>query len=291
MNKNGPVIIIEDDADDQEILTEIFQKLNYQNKIMFFFDGQEALHYINKTDILPFLILSDINMPKLNGFELREKLKTDAELQIKCIPYLFFSTALNQKSVIDAYSMSVQGFFVKQSSMSELEKTISVIMEYTLPQMQGAGSVTRGPLAFLAHVNGEKLFSADGHAPILFDIDFPHARFRFSRPTPENPYYDVLSECSLIFPSAEFCAGAIQLRLYTLIASIDVIHAVDRSLAASYQCSQHQRGAGPEVGGDHSRTASPRPRNYRLPPFDANVGAHPRQFLDVHESVLERWFP
>jgi DNA-binding NarL/FixJ family response regulator len=69
-------------------------------------------------------------MPKLNGFELREKLKTDAELQIKCIPYLFFSTALNQKSVIDAYSMSVQGFFVKQSSMSELEKTISVIMEY-----------------------------------------------------------------------------------------------------------------------------------------------------------------
>lgn len=130
MNKNGPVIIIEDDADDQEILTEIFQKLNYKNKIMFFFDGEEALQYINKTDILPFLILSDINMPKLNGFELREKLKTDAELQVKCIPYLFFSTALNQKYVIDAYSMSVQGFFLKQNSMSELEKTISVIMEY-----------------------------------------------------------------------------------------------------------------------------------------------------------------
>jgi CheY-like chemotaxis protein len=130
MNKNGPVIIIEDDADDQEILTEIFQKLNYPNEIVFFFDGQEALRYINKTDILPFLILSDINMPKLSGFELREKLKTDAELKIKCIPYLFFSTALNQKTVIDAYSMSVQGFFVKQSSISEIEKTISVIMEY-----------------------------------------------------------------------------------------------------------------------------------------------------------------
>ena len=37
INKNGPVIIIEDDADDQEFLTEIFQKLNYQNKILFFF--------------------------------------------------------------------------------------------------------------------------------------------------------------------------------------------------------------------------------------------------------------
>ena len=69
-------------------------------------------------------------MPKLNGFELRNKLKTDADLALKCIPYLFFSTALNQKAVIDAYSLSVQGFFVKGSFMSELEKTITVIMEY-----------------------------------------------------------------------------------------------------------------------------------------------------------------
>lgn len=130
MNKNGPVIIIEDDPDDQEILKDIFQKLNYANTVMFFADGQEALDFIDKTDILPFLILSDINMPKLNGFELREKLKTDAQLQIKCIPYLFFSTALNQKAVIDAYSLSVQGFFIKQRSVAELEKTISVIMEY-----------------------------------------------------------------------------------------------------------------------------------------------------------------
>ena len=38
MNKNGPVIIIEDDKDDQDFLTEIFQKLNYPNKIIFFSD-------------------------------------------------------------------------------------------------------------------------------------------------------------------------------------------------------------------------------------------------------------
>lgn len=130
LNKNGPIIIIEDDADDQEFLTEIFQKLNYQNKILFFFDGQEALDYINGSQDLPFLILSDINMPKLDGFELRQKLRTDSKLSNKCIPYLFFSTAANQKAVIDAYSESVQGFFVKQSSMAELEKTISAIMEY-----------------------------------------------------------------------------------------------------------------------------------------------------------------
>ena len=130
MNKNGPIIIIEDDLDDQEILTEVFRKLDYPNKLIFFTDGQEALNYLNQPTTLPFIILSDVNMPKLSGFELRAKLKTDADLAVKCIPYLFFSTALNQKAVIDAYSMSVQGFFVKQSSMSELEKTMTVIMEY-----------------------------------------------------------------------------------------------------------------------------------------------------------------
>ena len=130
MNKNGPVIIIEDDIDDQEFLTEIFIKLNYQNEILFFRDGELALDHINTTHDLPFLILSDINMPRTNGFALREKLKTDEKLSNKCIPYLFFSTASNQKYVIDAYSLSVQGFFVKPHSMTELEKTISVIMEY-----------------------------------------------------------------------------------------------------------------------------------------------------------------
>lgn len=130
VNKNGPVIIIEDDVDDQEFLTEIFTKLNYPNKILFFFDGEEALEFINSSGESPFLILSDVNLPKLNGFELREKLKMDEKLNIKCIPYLFFSTASNQKAVIDAYSLSVQGFFVKQPSLVELEKTIFAIMEY-----------------------------------------------------------------------------------------------------------------------------------------------------------------
>lgn len=130
MNKNGPVVIIEDDEDDQEFLRMVFVKLNYPNKVIFFTNGQEALDYLTSTVELPFLILSDINMPKLDGFALRQKLHTDAALQLKCIPYLFFSTAADQKMVIEAYSLSVQGFFVKPSSMDELEDTIKTMMEY-----------------------------------------------------------------------------------------------------------------------------------------------------------------
>lgn len=52
-------------------------------------------------------------MPKLNGLELREKLKTDADSAIKCIPYLFISTSLRQKVVTDAYCMSAHDFLQK----------------------------------------------------------------------------------------------------------------------------------------------------------------------------------
>ncbi|MDB5240116.1 MAG: response regulator [Spirosoma sp.] len=132
MNKNGPVVIIEDDDDDQYLFQQAFRKLNYVNEIIFFGNGQDALDYLVTTSVLPFLILSDINMPKLDGFALREKLHTDAALQIKCIPYLFFSTAVSQQAVINAYSLSVQGFFVKPHTLNDLEDTIKSIMEYWL---------------------------------------------------------------------------------------------------------------------------------------------------------------
>jgi CheY-like chemotaxis protein len=129
MNKVGPIVVIEDDPDDQEVLVEIFQKLGYINKIIYFHDGNDALAYLNKSDVQPF-ILSDINMPKINGFELRNKVFASEQLQTKCIPYLFFTTSANKKSVIDAYTLSVQGFFVKPTSMQALENTIRKIVEY-----------------------------------------------------------------------------------------------------------------------------------------------------------------
>jgi CheY-like chemotaxis protein len=116
MNKTGPIIIIEDDMDDQDILTYIFKELNYNNKLVFFGDSIQALEYLTNTEIEPFIVLSDINMPKLNGMELREKIHNNEDLRLKCIPYLFFSTKAEQKHVIEAYSRSIQGFFVKPNN-------------------------------------------------------------------------------------------------------------------------------------------------------------------------------
>jgi CheY-like chemotaxis protein len=130
MNKTGPIVVIEDDIDDQEILAEIFKNLAYKNAVVYFNDSEEALQFLVETKIKPFLILSDINMPKLSGVELREKIHTNEDLNLKCIPYLFFTTTSVQKAVVDAYSQSVQGFFVKSNSMVKLESTIKKIVEY-----------------------------------------------------------------------------------------------------------------------------------------------------------------
>ncbi|MCA1801478.1 MAG: response regulator [Rhodothermaceae bacterium] len=130
MNKTGPIIIIEDDTDDQLILNEIFEELNYKNQLIFFGDSEEALDFLEHTDVEPFLVLSDINMPKLNGMELREKIHNNEDMRRKSIPYLFFSTSAEQQHVIDAYSRSVQGFFVKPNDYEKIKNTIIKIVEY-----------------------------------------------------------------------------------------------------------------------------------------------------------------
>ncbi|GAC1425459.1 MAG: response regulator [Flavisolibacter sp.] len=130
MNKSGPIIIIEDDLDDKEIIKEILVKLDFKNETLFFADGNLALEYLNKPNIYPFLILSDVNMPKMDGFELRKRIHTNEQLSLRCIPFLFFTTGVNKKSIIDAYTMSVQGFFQKPNSVQELESTLKSIVEY-----------------------------------------------------------------------------------------------------------------------------------------------------------------
>ena len=130
MNKNGTIIIIEDDIDDQELLAEIFKELDYKNEVQFFGDSELALEHLTSNRIEPFIVFSDINMPKLNGMELREKIHNNEDLRLKCTPYLFFTTSSEQQHVIDAYSKSIQGFFVKPSSYTELKRTLKIIIDY-----------------------------------------------------------------------------------------------------------------------------------------------------------------
>ncbi|MGV3698172.1 response regulator [Flavobacterium sp.] len=130
MNKKGPIMIIEDDSDDQMMFKEVFAELDYPNEVIFFGDGEQALKHLKENTTKPFIIFSDINMPKLNGMELRKQIHENEDLRIKSIPYLFFSTSSEQHFVVDAYSKSVQGFFTKPSDFNELKETMRTIVEY-----------------------------------------------------------------------------------------------------------------------------------------------------------------
>jgi len=130
MNKNGAIVIVEDDMEDQEMFSEVFNELNYKNEIIFFNDGQEALAYLTTKTSEPFIVFSDINMPKLNGIELRKQIHENEDIRMKTIPYLFFTTTAEQEAVVDAYSKSIQGFFIKPVSFQELKSTIKIIVEY-----------------------------------------------------------------------------------------------------------------------------------------------------------------
>ena len=130
MNKNGPIIVIDDDQDDQEILQVVFRRLNYKNEIIFFSDGAKAIEYLCDPVNSPFIVLSDINMPRADGFEVRNSLFTNKNMAVRSVPYLFFTNGTYKKVVVDAYAMSVQGFFIKPANMTALENTLRKIIEY-----------------------------------------------------------------------------------------------------------------------------------------------------------------
>ncbi|MBC7902488.1 MAG: response regulator [Gemmatimonadaceae bacterium] len=130
MNKNGPVVVIDDDADDRMILEQVFRKLGYPNKLEFFNDADSAITFLKNPAVQPFIIISDINMPRINGFALREMVFNDPALRSKCIPYIFFTTSADEDATNRAYALGCQGIFQKPSSYNDVEKLMKEIMVY-----------------------------------------------------------------------------------------------------------------------------------------------------------------
>ena len=130
MKMHRDILVIEDDEDDREILEEIFRDLGYRNKILFFSDSTEALDYIRKPEVEPFIIISDINMPKLGGFELRNMILDEELLSDKDIPYIFVSNAQDENSIKEANKLSIQGYIHKTADYNKYKEKIKNLIDY-----------------------------------------------------------------------------------------------------------------------------------------------------------------
>jgi len=130
MSLKGPIIAIEDDADDQFLLKSVIEELAIPNKLLFFGNGLEALLYLETTLEQPFVIICDINMPVMNGLELRSRIEQNDFLRKKSIPFVFFSTADNPQIIDKAYASTIQGFFKKESNFEELKRRFRIIYDY-----------------------------------------------------------------------------------------------------------------------------------------------------------------
>ncbi|MEL1243139.1 response regulator [Flavobacterium sp. DGU11] len=130
MKMHRDILVIEDDEDDRDILREIFRDLGYKNKIVFFSDSTEALDYIRRPEIEPFIIISDINMPKLGGFELRNIILNEELILDKDIPYIFISNAQDEYSLKQANKLSIQGYIHKGNDYNKYKEKIKNLVDY-----------------------------------------------------------------------------------------------------------------------------------------------------------------
>jgi CheY-like chemotaxis protein len=96
----GPIIIIERDEEDQELIADLFKELNHSNELVFFRDGNNAFEYLKHQDVYPFLILSDVNIPPAEAYEFRTRIQTTEGVNQKGIPYLFYFDRSKKKMYI-----------------------------------------------------------------------------------------------------------------------------------------------------------------------------------------------
>jgi CheY-like chemotaxis protein len=131
MAQTGPIIIIDDDLDDQDLIKEVLEEIGVKNEIVRFGFCMEALDYLLTNVSDPFLIICDMNLPLMDGIEFKKKIDENKMLRNKSIPFLFYSTAANQKVVNLAYrELNIQGYFIKESAYKEIKQRMKIIVDY-----------------------------------------------------------------------------------------------------------------------------------------------------------------
>ena len=128
------ILLVEDNLDDIEITRRALTKGRVINELTVARDGQEALDILsaakNGETRCPGLILLDLNLPKVDGREVLEKIKTDPKL--KRIPVVILTVSVQKEDVARCYDLGVNTFISKPIQFDDFLRAVATIDEYWL---------------------------------------------------------------------------------------------------------------------------------------------------------------
>lgn len=133
-NSIMPILLVEDDHIDVMNVQRAFRKNNIVNPLHIAFNGIEALNMLKgndgkpKLNPMPKIILTDINMPKMNGLEFIKELRNDPELS--SISVFVISTSNDDSDKLEAYKLNVAGYILKPVSFEKFVSSIAVLGNY-----------------------------------------------------------------------------------------------------------------------------------------------------------------
>jgi len=95
MLSKAQILLGDDDPDDHRILKDCFSDLHWEFELITFLNGSEVLTYLRNNELLPDLVILDVNMPKMDGFETLARIKSTP--QHAHLPVIIYSTACNER--------------------------------------------------------------------------------------------------------------------------------------------------------------------------------------------------
>jgi CheY-like chemotaxis protein len=127
------VLLVDDDDGDAKSVQRAFRSARIVNPIVRAIDGIDALDILrgaNGKEKLtpPYLLLVDLNMPRMNGIELVETLRKDRELR-GCIVFML-TTSGRDEDKLAAYDLNVAGYIVKQRAGLDFQRLVDMVQGY-----------------------------------------------------------------------------------------------------------------------------------------------------------------
>ncbi|MEO1052060.1 MAG: response regulator [Bacteroidota bacterium] len=132
------ILLIEDSESDAEITIRSLKKNNLTDKLFWIKDGEEAVDFLNREgsydsvpdECLPKLILLDIKLPKINGFEILKLIKSNS--QTRRIPVVMLTSSREDRDVIQSYDLGANSYVVKPVEYENFKQAVKEIGLYWL---------------------------------------------------------------------------------------------------------------------------------------------------------------